>query len=107
MNQDRIAGLWKRFAGSAREFWGKLTHDPLLEDAGAREKRAGQSRERYGISREQCERQLNDFRDRNREWNVSDLQRPRLKMRPAAGGRANATYRIRARPQASDGHSRG
>jgi uncharacterized protein YjbJ (UPF0337 family) len=71
MNRDRFEGSWKQFAGRVKEQLGKLTSDPQREFAGRRDRLAGRIQERYGISKEEAARQLRDFLDRNRDWNLS------------------------------------
>ncbi len=71
MNQDRIAGIWKQFRGKVKGRWGELTHDPQVVTAGARDQLAGRIQERYGVSKEEAARQLKDFLDRNRNWDLS------------------------------------
>ena len=72
MNRDRIVGNWKQFRGKWQEVWGSLTNDPQREFAGRRDQIAGRIQERYGISKEQAARQLKEFLDRNRNWNLSN-----------------------------------
>ena len=72
MNQARFAGIWKKFSGKVKGRWGKLTNNPLLVTAGAREQRAGRIHEQYGVSKEEAARQLKDFLDRNRNWDLSN-----------------------------------
>lgn len=72
MNQDRLAGIWKQFSGKVKERWGELTGDPLVVTAGSRDQLAGRIQERYGDSKERAARQLKDFLDRNRNWNLSN-----------------------------------
>ncbi|MER3447163.1 MAG: hypothetical protein C4291_10110 [Candidatus Dadabacteria bacterium] len=61
MNWDRIAGNWKQVKGKIREKWGKLTDDDLEVIAGKRDQFIGKLQERYGISKEEAERQVNDW----------------------------------------------
>ncbi len=61
MNWDQIQGDWKRFKGQIRERWGKLTDDELDTINGKRDQLIGQLQKRYGQSREQAERDLDDF----------------------------------------------
>lgn len=61
MNWDQMAGKWKQVKGSAKERWGKLTDDDLTMIEGKRDQLAGRIQERYGITREEAERQLDDF----------------------------------------------
>jgi uncharacterized protein YjbJ (UPF0337 family) len=61
MNWDRIEGNWKQFKGKAREQWGKLTDDEIDQMQGQREQLVGRVQERYGIARDEAERQVNDW----------------------------------------------
>jgi len=58
MNWDRIKGNWKQAAGQARQQWGKLTDSDLELVAGHRDQLAGKIQERYGIAKEDAEKQL-------------------------------------------------
>ena len=64
MNWDRIEGGWKQLSGKVKEQWGKLTDDDLTEVAGKRDQLAGKIQARYGIAKEEAERQLDDFTKR-------------------------------------------
>ena len=68
MNWDRVQGNWKQFKGKVKEQWGKLTDDQLDIIAGKREQLAGRVQEVYGVSRDEAERQITEFEDRNRDW---------------------------------------
>jgi uncharacterized protein YjbJ (UPF0337 family) len=68
MNRDRCAGMWKQLTGKLKEHWGKLTNDPFITFTGIRDQLAGRIQERYGVSEEESERQLQDFIERNRYW---------------------------------------
>jgi uncharacterized protein YjbJ (UPF0337 family) len=70
MNWDRIEGNWKQFKGSAKEQWGKLTDDDLDVAAGKREHLAGRIQERYGIAKDEAERQIDDWLARNKDANA-------------------------------------
>ncbi|PQO31587.1 CsbD family protein [Blastopirellula marina] len=61
MNWDTIQGNWKQFQGNVREQWGKLTDDDLEVIAGKRDKLCGKIQERYGIAKEEAERQIDQF----------------------------------------------
>lgn len=61
MNWDRIEGNWKQFKGKMIEQWGKLTDDDLDRIAGKREQLVGRIQERYGIARDEAERQVDDW----------------------------------------------
>lgn len=70
MNRERLAGLWKQFRGKAQESWGRLTDDRRLVAAGILDQRAGRIQERYAASKEEAARQLKEFIDRNRNWDI-------------------------------------
>jgi uncharacterized protein YjbJ (UPF0337 family) len=61
MNEDRIKGQWKQLSGKLKAQWGKLTDDDLAVVEGDREYLIGRIQERYGIARDEAERQLRDF----------------------------------------------
>ena len=61
MNQDRIAGQWKQLKGKIKEKWGKLTDDDLTRADGDVEYLAGKVQERYGIARDEAEKQVKEF----------------------------------------------
>jgi uncharacterized protein YjbJ (UPF0337 family) len=66
MNWDQAKGQWKQLKGSVRKQWGKLTDDDLDVIAGERQRLAGIIQERYGITKEEAERQIDSF-DPSRE----------------------------------------
>jgi uncharacterized protein YjbJ (UPF0337 family) len=61
MNWDRIEGNWKQFKGAARERWGQLTDDDVDVVAGRRDQLAGRIQERYGVAKDEAERQIDDW----------------------------------------------
>lgn len=61
---DRVVGKWKQFKGEAQVRWGKLTDDELDQINGEREKLAGRIQERYGIAKEEANRQIDEWADR-------------------------------------------
>ena len=65
MNWDQIAGKWKQLTGSAKAEWGKLTDDDIAQAAGEREKLVGRVQERYGVVKEEAERQVDDWVNRS------------------------------------------
>lgn len=64
MNWDRIAGAWKEYMGSAKAKWGEITDDEWTEIAGRRDQMVGAIQNRYGIARDEAERQVDDWSDR-------------------------------------------
>jgi uncharacterized protein YjbJ (UPF0337 family) len=65
MNTDRTAGEWKQIKGKIKEQWGKLTDDDLTQLEGHSDQLEGRLQERYGLVREEAERQARDFRSRH------------------------------------------
>jgi uncharacterized protein YjbJ (UPF0337 family) len=61
MNWDRVAGNWKQFKGRAKQQWGKLTDDDLDVAAGKRDELAGKVQERYGVAKDEAERQVDEW----------------------------------------------
>jgi uncharacterized protein YjbJ (UPF0337 family) len=61
MNWDRIEGGWKQFKGAVKERWGKLTEDDLSVIEGRRENLAGRIQERYGIARDEADREIDNW----------------------------------------------
>ena len=61
MNWDQIEGKWKQFTGSARTRWGKLTDDDLETLTGQKDHLVGKIQERYGIAREEAEKQADEW----------------------------------------------
>jgi uncharacterized protein YjbJ (UPF0337 family) len=61
MNWDRIEGNWKQFKGQVKEQWGKFTDDELDVVAGKRDQFLGKLQEKYGITKDEAQRQLLEF----------------------------------------------
>lgn len=61
MNNDTISGQWKQIGGQIKKQWGKLTDNDLKVIEGNAEMLAGRLQERYGIARDEAERQVRDF----------------------------------------------
>lgn len=73
MNWDRIQGNWKQVTGKAREEWGKLTDSDLTVIAGRRDQLAGKIEERYGIAKDEAEKQLAAWEKKATDaWFVKD-----------------------------------
>jgi uncharacterized protein YjbJ (UPF0337 family) len=61
MNWDQVEGKWKQLGGKVREKWGKLTDDDLQVIAGTRDQLVGRLQERYGIAKEEAQKQADAF----------------------------------------------
>jgi uncharacterized protein YjbJ (UPF0337 family) len=66
MNKDTVEGQWKQLAGKAKIAWGDLTDDDLAKVEGSAERLAGLVQEKYGRTREEAEREVKEFFDKNR-----------------------------------------
>lgn len=61
MNWDQVEGKWKQYKGQAKEKWGRLTDDDFDVINGRRQQLVGKIQERYGIAREEAEKQTDEF----------------------------------------------
>ena len=61
MNWDQIQGKWKELKGQAKVKWGRLTDDELDMAEGQRDQLVGKLQQKYGIAKEEAERQLDDW----------------------------------------------
>jgi uncharacterized protein YjbJ (UPF0337 family) len=61
MNWDQIKGSWKNLRGQAKERWGELTDDDLQRAEGNRDQLVGTIQKKYGVAREEAERQVDDW----------------------------------------------
>ena len=61
MNRGQIAGNWRQLKGRAKEHWARLTDNDLTYVNGKRDELIGRVQERYGIAKEDAERQVKDW----------------------------------------------
>jgi uncharacterized protein YjbJ (UPF0337 family) len=61
MNEDTLKGQWTQLKGKVREQWGKLTNDDVEQIQGKSQQLVGRIQERYGIAREEAQRQVDDW----------------------------------------------
>jgi uncharacterized protein YjbJ (UPF0337 family) len=61
MNWDQLQGMWKQVTGDVKRHWGKLTDDDLQMVEGDRQRLVGKIQERYGVSKEEADRQVDDW----------------------------------------------
>lgn len=61
MNWDIIQGKWEQAKGSVKKTWGELTDDDLTQINGERERLAGKLQEKYGWTKEEVEKRVDDF----------------------------------------------
>ena len=61
MNWDQVEGKWKQYKGAMKEKWGKLTDSDFDVIAGKRDQLAGRIQEAYGMTKEQAQREVDDY----------------------------------------------
>jgi uncharacterized protein YjbJ (UPF0337 family) len=62
MNKDILKGKWNEVKGKVKAKWGKLTDDDLLVMEGNVDQAAGVLQKRYGIAKDDADRQWQEFR---------------------------------------------
>jgi uncharacterized protein YjbJ (UPF0337 family) len=71
MNSDQMEGQWKQLKGKMKEKWGNLTDSDWDQVAGKRDQLIGKLQERYGYTREQAERDYDDWERTNSRTRVA------------------------------------
>lgn len=66
MNNDTIKGNWLQYKGKVKEQWGKLTDDDLDVVAGKRDQLVGRIQERYGMARDEADKEIASWETDNR-----------------------------------------
>ena len=61
MNWDIVQGNWTQWKGRLKEKWGDLTDDDIQVLDGKKDQIAGKLQERYGIARDEAEKQLDEW----------------------------------------------
>jgi uncharacterized protein YjbJ (UPF0337 family) len=64
MNEDTLKGQWTQLKGAVREQWGKLTNDDVDQIQGRTEQLVGKIQQRYGIARDEAEREVKTWNPR-------------------------------------------
>ena len=67
MNEDRMEGKWKQMKGALKSRWGKLTDDDLDVIEGQKDQLVGKVQERYGIAKDEAQKQVDEWNRVNRE----------------------------------------
>jgi uncharacterized protein YjbJ (UPF0337 family) len=67
MSDEQAASEWKEFAGMVKQEWSELTDEDLTVIKGKADELAGVIQQRYGVDREEAERQIDSFKRRNRD----------------------------------------
>lgn len=61
MNSDQFEGKWKQLKGSVKQRWAKFTDDDVTALSGKKDQLIGKIQERYGITREQAEKEADEW----------------------------------------------
>jgi uncharacterized protein YjbJ (UPF0337 family) len=65
MNKEIIEGNWHEIKGHLKQHWGKLTEDEITEIEGSLEKLQGILEKKYGYQKEEVQKQIQQFLDKN------------------------------------------
>jgi uncharacterized protein YjbJ (UPF0337 family) len=79
MNWDQLEGKWTQAKGQIKQKWAKLTDDDLEYMSGSRDRFVGRLQERYGIAKEEAQRQAE-------EWLTSQEQNQKVSEKTRTGG---------------------
>jgi uncharacterized protein YjbJ (UPF0337 family) len=77
MNWDSVEGKWKQFKGTVKQKWGRLTDDDLDVIAGKRDQLEGKIQERYGITKEEAKKQIDDWNPETSSASAAEPPRER------------------------------
>jgi uncharacterized protein YjbJ (UPF0337 family) len=77
MNTDQLQGKWKQMKGSIKERWGKLTDDDIDVINGRNEQLVGKIQEKYGIAKEEAQRQVDEWMRSDTQTQKDDFERRR------------------------------
>jgi uncharacterized protein YjbJ (UPF0337 family) len=61
MNQDILKGKWKQMIGGLKQKWADLTEDDWKHVEGDKDKLVGKIQERYGYSRDEASREVDEY----------------------------------------------
>lgn len=61
MTWDQVHDNWQEFKGSAKQKWSKLTDGELEQIRGKRDQLEGRLQEVYGYSKEQAQREVDEW----------------------------------------------
>lgn len=64
MDWHQIERNWKQLKGNVKQQWGEMTDDQLDVIAGKRNKLAGKIQEVYVVTKQDAEKQLNDWQEK-------------------------------------------
>lgn len=61
MNWDQIEGRWNEMKGRVRQKWSQMTDSDFENIGGKKDQLVGWLQKQYGYTKEQAERELDDF----------------------------------------------
>ena len=61
MNTDILEGKWHEIKGNLKAKWGKLTDDDMMKIEGNHEELYGLLQKKYGMNKDEIEKQLEDI----------------------------------------------
>jgi len=61
MNWDRVQGEWKQLSAQVKSKWAKLTDDDLKDVGAKKDALVGKLQERYGVLRDEAEKQVDEW----------------------------------------------
>jgi uncharacterized protein YjbJ (UPF0337 family) len=76
---NRVEGNWKQVQGKVKEKWGKLTDDDLTAINGHRDQLECKIRERYGLSKDQARKEIDEWYGSQSCFDWPDLASPDYK----------------------------
>src|SRR5206468_6739821 len=71
MNSNEIRGKFNELKGDFKMKWGELTDDDWTQISGSKDKLLGVLQQKYGRTKEQAQREIDDFWNENQERKVS------------------------------------
>jgi len=77
MNSDKLQGKWKQAKGAIKESWGKLTDDDVDVINGQRDQLVGRVQERYGVAKDQAQKQVDEWM--HSDWDRNEEQEDRTR----------------------------
>ncbi|WP_040211076.1 CsbD family protein [Clostridium polynesiense] len=64
MNDEILKGKWNQYKGEAKKKWGQFTDDEIDQLNGEKDIIIGKIQEKYGKSKDEAEREFNDWYNR-------------------------------------------
>jgi uncharacterized protein YjbJ (UPF0337 family) len=75
MSWDKFADQWKEASGKAKQEWGMLMDHDLTAIDGKQDQLVGKIQEKYGISKSEAEKQVDEFMSARPSTDEGGLQK--------------------------------